>query len=79
MKLVKYFTKKSLTILLLLLVLFGGLFAYENGETGRCPRSRSNRLWCLPLIRGASPSEVQAQVTDVLEESIQSLGGTLLF
>lgn len=80
MKLVKYFLqKKSLTILLLLLVLFGGLFAYvKMGKLEDAPFTIKQALVLTPYP-GASPSEVQTQVTDVLEESIQSLGGTLLF
>lgn len=39
MKLVKYFLqKKSVTVLLLILVLGGGLFSYiKMGKAGRCP------------------------------------------
>ena len=75
MKLVKYFLqKKSLTILLLLLVLFGGLFAYvKMGKLEDAPFTIKQALVLTPYP-GASPSEVQTQVTDVLEESIQSLG-----
>lgn len=80
MKLVKYFLqKKSLTILLLLLVLFGGLFAYvKMGKLEDAPFTIKQALVLTPYP-GASPSEVQTQVTDVLEESIQFVGGTLLF
>ena len=72
MKLVKYFLqKKSLTILLLLLVLFGGLFAYvKMGKLEDAPFTIKQALVLTPYP-GASPSEVQTQVTDVLEESIQ--------
>ena len=75
MKLVKYFLqKKSLTILLLLLVLLGGLFAYvKMGKLEDAPFTIKQALVLTPYP-GASPSEVQTQVTDVLEESIQSLG-----
>lgn len=80
MKLVKYFLqKKSLTILLLLLVLLGGLFAYvKMGKLEDAPFTIKQALVLTPYP-GASPSEVQTQVTDVLEESIQSLGEALLF
>ena len=65
MKLVKYFLqKKSVTVLLLILVLGGGLFSYI----------KMGKLEVMTPYPGASPSEVQSQVTDVLEESIQSLG-----
>ena len=75
MKLVKYFLqKKSVTILLLLLVLGGGLFSYvKMGKLEDAPFTIKQALVLTPYP-GASPSEVQSQVTDVLEESIQSLG-----
>ena len=75
MKLVKYFLqKKSVTILLLVLVLGGGLFSYvKMGKLEDAPFTIKQALVMTPYP-GASPSEVQSQVTDVLEESIQSLG-----
>ena len=75
MKLVKYFLqKKSVTILLLILVLGGGLFSYvKMGKLEDAPFTIKQALVMTPYP-GASPSEVQSQVTDVLEESIQSLG-----
>ena len=75
MKLVKYFlSKKSVTILLLVLVLAGGLLAYvKMGKLEDAPFTIKQALVLTPYP-GASPSEVQSQVTDVLEESIQALG-----
>lgn len=75
MKLVKYFLqKKPVTILLLLLVLAGGLFSYvKMGKLEDAPFTIKQALVLTPYP-GASPSEVQTQVTDVLEEAIQSLG-----
>lgn len=75
MKLVKYFLqKRSVTILLLILVLAGGLFSYvKMGKLEDAPFTIKQAL-VLTSYPGASPSEVQSQVTDVLEESIQSLG-----
>ena len=75
MKLVKYFLqKKSVTVLLLILVLGGGLFSYiKMGKLEDAPFTIKQALVMTPYP-GASPSEVQSQVTDVLEESIQSLG-----
>lgn len=72
---VKYFLKnKSLTWLLLVLVLAGGLFSYAKmGKLEDAPFTIKQALVLTPYP-GASPSEVQTQVTDVLEESIQSLG-----
>ncbi len=79
MKLVKYFLqKKSVTILLLVLILAGGLFSYiKMGKLEDAPFTIKQALVLTPYP-GASPSEVQSQVTDILEESIQSLERTLL-
>ena len=75
MKLVKYFlSKKPVTILLLVLVLAGGLLAYvKMGKLEDAPFTIKQALVLTPYP-GASPSEVQSQVTDVLEESIRALG-----
>lgn len=75
MKLVKYFLqKKQVTILLLILVIAGGLFSYvKMGKLEDAPFTIKQALVLTPYP-GASPSEVQSQVTDILEESIQSLG-----
>ena len=75
MKLVKYFlSKKPVTILLLVLVLAGGLLVYvKMGKLEDAPFTIKQALVLTPYP-GASPSEVQSQVTDVLEESIQALG-----
>lgn len=74
-KFVKYFLKnRSFTILLLLLVFAGGLYSYlKMGKLEDAPFTIKQAL-VLTSYPGASPSEVQSQVTDVLEESIQSLG-----
>lgn len=75
MKLVKYFLqKKQVTILLMILIIAGGLFSYvKMGKLEDAPFTIKQALVMTPYP-GASPSEVQSQVTDVLEESIQSLG-----
>ncbi|MBC5642378.1 efflux RND transporter permease subunit [Parabacteroides sp. BX2] len=75
MKLVKFFLqKKAVTVLLLVLVLAGGLFSYwKMGKLEDAPFTIKQALVLTPYP-GASPSEVQSQVTDILEESIQSLG-----
>lgn len=75
MKLIKYFLKnKQVTWLLLLLVITGGIFSYVNmGKLEDAPFTIKQAL-VLTSYPGASPSEVQTQVTDVLEEAIQSLG-----
>ena len=75
MKFVKYFLqKRSVTILLLVLVLAGGLFSYvKMGKLEDAPFTIKQALVLTPYP-GASPSEVQSQVTDILEEAIQSMG-----
>lgn len=74
-KFVKYFLQnKAVTWLLLVLVLFGGLFSYiRMGKLEDAPFTIKQALVLTPYP-GASPSEVQTQVTDVLEEAIQSMG-----
>ena len=75
MKLVKYFLQnKQVTLLILLLTLLGGIFSYvKMGKLEDAPFTIKQALVLTPYP-GASPSEVQSQVTDLLEESIQSLG-----
>lgn len=75
MKIIKYFlTNKAVTVLLLFLVFVGGVFSYvKMGKLEDAPFTIKQALVVTPYP-GASPSEVQTQVTDVLEESIQSLG-----
>lgn len=75
MKLVKYFLKnKPVTVLILLLVFIGGIFSYiKMGKLENAPFTIKQAM-VLTSYPGASPSEVQTQVTDVLEEAIQSLG-----
>ena len=58
----------------MVLILAGGLFSYiKMGKLEDAPFTIKQALVLTPYP-GASPSEVQSQVTDVLEESIQSLG-----
>ncbi len=75
MKVVNFFLKnKAVTVLMLVLVLAGGLFSYvKMGKLEDAPFTIKQALVVTPYP-GATPMEVQTQVTDVLEESIQSLG-----
>ena len=51
-----------------------GLFSYaKDGENWKMPLFDQAKPWYSPYP-GAPPSEVRSQVTDVLEEAIQSLG-----
>lgn len=74
MKFVNYFLKnKSVTLLILFLVFAGGLFSYlKMGKLEDAPFTIKQAM-VLTGYPGASPEEVQTQVTDVLEEAIQSL------
>lgn len=71
----KFFLKnKALSWLILAIVLLGGVIAYVNmGKLEDAPFTIKQAL-VTTSYPGASPMEVQQQVTDVLEESIQSLG-----
>ncbi|MEG1544031.1 MAG: efflux RND transporter permease subunit, partial [Tannerellaceae bacterium] len=72
---VKYFLQnKAFTSLLLFLILAGGLFSYfQMGKLEDAPFTIKQAL-VTTTYPGASPLEVQEQVTDVLEEAIQSIG-----
>ncbi len=71
----KFFLKnKSLSWLLLVLILIGGAISYVGmGKLEDAPFTIKQAV-VTTAYPGASPLEVQRQVTDVLEESIQSLG-----
>lgn len=74
-KIIKYFLQnKAFTWLLLALTLGGGLYSYVYmGKLEDAPFTIKQAL-VTTSYPGASPMEVQTQVTDVLEEAIQSLG-----
>lgn len=71
----KFFLQnKALSWLLLTLILLGGIYSYINmGKLEDAPFTIKQAL-VTTTYPGASALEVQQQVTDVLEESIQSLG-----
>lgn len=73
--LAKFFLKnRALSWLLLALILLGGVVAYEGmGKLEDAPFTIKQAV-VTTTYPGASPLEVQQQVTDVLEEAIQSLG-----
>ena len=69
-----FLRNRALSWLLLGLVLVGGLFAYLNmGKLEDAPFTIKQAL-VTTSYPGASPMEVREQVTDILEEAIQSLG-----
>lgn len=72
---VKYFLRnRALSWLLLILISAGGIYSYTSmGKLEDAPFTIKQALVVTPYP-GASPMEVQQQVTDILEESIQSLG-----
>lgn len=71
----KFFLKnKALSRLLLGLILLGGIISYIGmGKLEDAPFTIKQAV-VTTTYPGASPLEVQQQVTDVLEEAIQSLG-----
>lgn len=74
-KVAEFFLKnRAFSWLLLVLIIGGGLFSYVNmGKLEDAPFTIKQAL-VVTQYPGASPMEVQEQVTDVLEEAIQSLG-----
>ncbi|HJD92271.1 efflux RND transporter permease subunit [Bacteroides coprosuis] len=74
-KFVKYFlSSKSFTWLLMILILGGGLFSYFNmGKLEDAPFTIKQAVVITPYP-GASPMEVETEVTDVLAEAIQEMG-----
>jgi multidrug efflux pump subunit AcrB len=75
MKTVKYFLKnRAFTHLLLVLILAGGLFSYfKMGKLEDAPFTIKQAV-VITQYPGASPMEVQTQISDILEESILSIG-----
>lgn len=71
----RFFLKnKALSWLLLILIILGGIFSYYTmGKLEDAPFTIKQAL-ITTTYPGASPAEVQQQVTDPLEEAIQSLG-----
>ena len=80
MKLVKYFLqKRAVTILLLVLVLAGGLFSYfKMGKLEDVVPFTIKQALVLTSYPGASPAEVQSQVTDICRGSYTVARRTLL-
>lgn len=69
-----FLQNRAFSWLLMLLILFGGVFSYVRmGKLEDAPFTIKQALVLTPYP-GASPTEVREQVTDVLEEAIQSLG-----
>ncbi|MGL5227396.1 MAG: efflux RND transporter permease subunit, partial [Bacteroidales bacterium] len=75
MKVILYFLKnKAFTSLLLVLIVVGGIFSYmKMGKLEDAPFTIKQALVLTPYP-GATAEEVQSQVTDIIEEAIQSLG-----
>ena len=69
-----FLKNRALSWLLLILILAGGFYSYlKMGKLEDAPFTIKQAV-VTTTYPGASPLEVQQQVTDVLEESIQSLG-----
>lgn len=69
-----FLKNKALSWLLLVLIILGGVYSYYTmGKLEDAPFTIKQAL-ITTAYPGASPAEVQQQVTDPLEEAIQSLG-----
>ena len=75
LKIARFFLQnRAFSWFLLVLILGGGVFSYvKMGKLEDAPFTIKQAV-VLTSYPGASPEEVREQVTDVLEESIQSLG-----
>lgn len=75
LKIARFFLQnRAFSWFLLVLILGGGLFSYvKMGKLEDAPFTIKQAV-VLTSYPGASPEEVREQVTDVLKESIQSLG-----
>ena len=75
LKIARFFLQnRAFSWFLLVLIIGGGLFSYvKMGKLEDAPFTIKQAV-VLTSYPGASPEEVREQVTDVLEESIQSLG-----
>lgn len=69
-----FLRNKAFTLTLLGLILFGGMFAYVQMGKLEDALFTIKQALVITSYPGASPMEVRTQVTDVLEESIQTLG-----
>lgn len=71
---VYFLENRTLSWFLLVLILAGGIYSYVNmGKLEDAPFTIKQAV-VTTSYPGASPIEVQQQVTEVLEEAIQSLG-----
>ena len=71
---VYFLENRTLSWFLLVLILAGGIYSYVNmGKLEDAPFTIKQAV-VTTFYPGASPIEVQQQVTEVLEEAIQSLG-----
>jgi multidrug efflux pump subunit AcrB len=66
--------KRTLMIVFTVLLVAGGIFAYENLGRLEDPTFTIKTAVVATAYPGASPSEVEEKVTDCIEEAIQAMG-----
>lgn len=78
MKIAEYtIRKKVIALFMTFLVLGGGVFAYERLGRLEDPEFTIKMAKVITLYPGATPEEVEKEVTDILETEIQQLGQLL--
>ena len=68
--------KRSVTILIVILVLGSGVFTYKNLERELFPEIEFPNIFILTLYPSANPETVMRDVTEPIEEAIENLNGT---
>ena len=67
--------KRSVTILIVFLVLGSGLFAYKNLERELFPEIEFPNIFIVTLYPSANSESVMRDVTEPIEEAIENLDG----
>ena len=67
--------KRSVTILIVILVLGSGVFTYKNLERELFPEIEFPNIFILTLYPSANPETVMRDVTEPIEEAIENLDG----
>lgn len=75
MDIAEFSIKKSvITWMIILVVLFGGLIAYQRLARYEDPEFTIKEALVITRYPGASPSEVENEITDKLEKAVQQMG-----
>ena len=67
--------RQSVTILVVLLVLAGGVFTYNQLERELFPEIEFPNIFILTLFPSANPETVEREVTEPIEEAIDGIQG----